>query len=91
MDIINYPSFKYINEICELLFKDEYHQKTYIFAYRYYFASTELNYIYEQSQSKPNNQNNWLLKDFEALRIFTEFLSTSKLEFYNPNFRNTII
>lgn len=27
MDIINYPSFKYINEICELLFKDEYHQK----------------------------------------------------------------
>lgn len=83
MDIINYPSFKYINEICELLFKDEYHQKTYIFAYRYYFASTELNYIYEQSQSKPNNQNNWLLKDFEALRIFTEFLSTSKLEFYN--------
>lgn len=83
MDIINYPSFKYINEIYELFLKDEYHLKIYIFAYRYYFASTELNYIYEQSLSKPNNQNNWLPKDFETFRIFTEFLSTSKLEFYN--------
>ena len=84
MDIINYPSFKYINEIGELLFKDEYHLKIYLFAYRYYFASNELNYIYEQIQSKPSHQNIWLpTKDFETFRIFTEFFTTSKLEFYN--------
>lgn len=84
MDIINYPSFKYINEIGELLFKDEYPLKTYLFAYRYYFASNELNYIYEQIQSKPSHQNIWLpTKDFETFRIFTVFFTTSKLEFYN--------
>lgn len=84
MDIINYPSFKYINEIGELLFKDEYHLKIYLFAYRYYFASNELNYIYEQIQSKPSHQNIWLpTKDFETFRIFAEFFTTSKLEFYN--------
>ena len=39
MDIINYPSFQYINEICELLFTETYPLKIYLFAYRYYFAS----------------------------------------------------
>lgn len=79
MDIINYPSFQYINEICELLFTETYPLKIYLFAYRYYFASNELDYIYEQFLS---NTNNWQPKDFETFKIFADFFTSSKLVFY---------
>lgn len=82
MDIINYPSFKYINEIGELLFKDEYHLKhTYLHTDIILLQTNSTTYMNKSNQSQAIKTSGYQQKTLKPLGFSQNFSPLQNLNF----------